>query len=134
MAYDNAIHYLTPADIYGIAEDVLGGQPMVRSRHLLHAAAKRPQLAAFGAEAYPALLDKAAALLHALAAHHVFYDGNKRIATLAVTRFLLRNKLVPAWDAAAMRDFVLEIAQNRHDVAAVAAWLAAHTRPQGDPA
>jgi prophage maintenance system killer protein len=64
-----------------------------------------------------------------LAAHHVFFDGNKRTATLAVTRFLAHNGLTPTWDAPTVYQFVLEIAQNRHDVAAVAAWLAAHTRP-----
>lgn len=131
---DPDIAYLTPADLYAIAEDVLGRRPDVRDRRLLRAAAARPMLAAFGAEAYPTLLDKAAALLHALAAHHLFYDGNKRTATAAVTRFLALNGLAPTWSESGVYQFVLEIAQDRHDVPAVAAWLAAHTRPAGDAA
>jgi death-on-curing protein len=124
------VNYLTPAELYEVAEQVLGRKPDVRDRHLLRAAAARPMLAAFGQEAYPTLIDKAAALLHSLAAHHLFFDGNKRTATAAVERFLRRNGLRPTWTEADVRAFVLEIAQNQHDVAAVAAWLSEHTRPE----
>lgn len=126
MSTQPPITFLTAADIYAIAEDVLQRQPHVRSRQLLHSVTARPLLAAFGAEAYPTLFDKAAALLHALAAHHVFYDGNKRIATLAVTRFLTLNGQHPAWDDADIMPFVLDIAQDKHDIPAIAAWLEAH--------
>ncbi len=122
------IHYLTPADLYAIAEEALGRQPRVRDRHLLHAGAARPMLAAFGEDAYPTVLDKAAALLHALAAHHLFFDGNKRTATLATARFLMANGLQPAWGEGAIYSFVLEVAQNKHDIPAIAGWLAAHTQ------
>lgn len=126
------IHYLTPAEIYEIAEQVLGRKPDVRDRHLLRAAAARPMLTAFGQEAYPTLMDKAAALLHSLAAHHLFFDGNKRTATQAVIRFLRRNGVRPLWTDAQAYDFVLEIAQSQHEVETVSAWLAAHTAPLGD--
>lgn len=124
------ITYLTPAEIYAIAESALGRKPDVRDRHLLRSAAARPMLHAFGTAAYPTLLDKAAALLHSLAAHHLFFDGNKRTAARAVVIFLERNGLRPTWSAAEGYRFILEIAQNRHDVASVAAWLADHTAPE----
>jgi len=127
MDTPDAIHYLTPADLYAAAEDALGRKPDVRDRHLLRAAAARPALQAFGEEAYPSLLDKAAALMHSLAAHHLFFDGNKRTATRATALFLERNGLQPAWDAAAVYQFVLEIAQGKQDVPAIAAWLEEHT-------
>ncbi len=129
MTSQDPIHYLTPAELYAAAEEVLGRQPDVRDRHLLRSAAARPMLSAFGHEAYPSLLDKAAALLHSLAAHHLFYDGNKRAATRATILFLQRNGLQPAWDAESIYNFVLEVAQNQHDVPAIAQWLAAHTTP-----
>jgi death on curing protein len=119
--------YLSPVEIYEIAEEVLGRKPDVRDRHLLRAAAARPMLTAFGQAAYPTLFDKAAALLHSLAAHHLFYDGNKRTATQATIRFLRENGQEPRWDDHEIYDFVLEVAQNQHDVDAVARWLAAHT-------
>jgi len=124
------LHYLSPADIYTVAEEVLGRPPDVRDRHLLRAAAARPRLSAFGVEAYPTLLDKAAALLHSLAAHHLFYDGNKRTATAATIRFLQANGLQPTWDQATIYDFVLDVAQNHCAVPEIAAWLREHSTPQ----
>lgn len=128
------IHYLGPAELYEIAEKVLGRRPDVRDRHLLRAAAARPMLRAFGQSAYPTLVDKAAALLHSLAAHHLFYDGNKRTATQAVIRFLADNGFEPTWSDREIHDYVLEIAQNQHDVEAVSAWLAEHTAQKDDDA
>src|SRR3972149_5655840 len=97
--YDQNVNYLSPAEIFDIAEQALGGKPDVGARHLLRAAAARPLLGAFGQAAYPTLLDKAAALLHSLAAHHLFYDGNKRTAARVTTVFLRQNGLEPTWDA-----------------------------------
>ncbi len=123
------INYLTPAEIYTIAQEALGREPDVRDRHLLRSAAARPALYHFGQEAYPTLLDKAAALMHSLAAHHLFFDGNKRSATHVTTVFLERNGLRPSWSADQVYEFVLEIAQNMHDVPEIARWLGEHTTP-----
>lgn len=123
------IRYLTAAEIYSINEDVMGELPIVRDRHLLRSAMLRPMTHAFGQEAYPTLMDKAAALLHSLAAHHLFIDGNKRTATRAVIRFLKENGQRVTWTEADARAFVLEIAQGRHDIPAIAAWLEDHTAP-----
>lgn len=125
----DTVNYLTPAEIYEIAEHVLGRKPDVRDRHLLRSAAARPMLQAFGQEAYPTLMEKAAALLHGLTTHHVFFDGNKRTATQATVRFLARNALRPTWTETEVYDFVLEIAQNQHEVDAVVNWLKHHTAP-----
>jgi death on curing protein len=125
-------NYLTPADLYAAAEQALGRKPDVRDRHLLRAAAARPALYHFGEEAYPSLLDKAAALMHSLAAHHLFFDGNKRAATRVTIMFLERNGLQPTWDAETVYQFVLEIAQDKHDVPAIATWLETHTQPIDD--
>lgn len=124
----DSIRYLTPAEIYAIAEEVLGREPDVRDRHLLRSAAKRPMLRYFGEDAYPTLLDKAAALLHSLAAHHLFYDGNKRAAARATIIFLQQNGLEPTWDADDAYQFILEVAQNRHDIPEIARWLEANTK------
>ncbi len=121
------IRYLSASEIYAAAEEALGRKPEVRDRHLLRSAAARPMLRAFGHEAYPTLLDKAAALMHSLAAHHLFYDGNKRTATQATILFLRANGLEPTWSECEVYEFVLEIAQRLHDVPAIAHWLAEHT-------
>ncbi len=123
------INYLTPAELYAIAEAVLGRKPDVRDRRLLHSAAARPALVVFGEEVFPTVFDKAAALLHSVAAHHVFFDGNKRTATAVATRFLQINGLQPTWDADTIYHFVLGVAQNKWDVNDIAAWLSDHTQP-----
>lgn len=124
------INYLTPSELYAAAQQALGREPDVRDRHLLRAEAARPALHHFGQEAYPTLIDKAAALLHGLAAHHVFFDGNKRTATLATIQFLERNGLRPTWTPEEVYDFVLEIAQDKHEVPAVSEWLSNHVEPK----
>lgn len=127
----DSIHYLTPGEIYAVAEEVTGAPMLARDAHLVRVAAARPMLSAFGTEAYPTFMEKAAALMHSLAAHHLFWDGNKRTATRATEIFLERNGFRPTWDAVTVYDFVLEIAQDKHDVPVIAEWLAEHTAPVG---
>jgi death on curing protein len=59
----------------------------VRDAGLLASALARPQATAFGADAYPDLDAKAAALLHSLARNHGLVDGNKRPALAGVIAF-----------------------------------------------
>lgn len=120
------VRYLTPLEIYTINEDSVGHQPMVRDHHLLRVAIARPLNGAFGQEAYPTLIDKAAALLHSLAAHHPFIDGNKRTAHRAVILFLELNDITPKWTDDEGYAFILEIAQSQHDVESIAEWLNEH--------
>jgi len=70
--------YSTLDEIVYIAERATGGQVTIRDAGLLEAAAARPQATAFGADAYPDLHTKAAALVHSVAArNHALVDGNK---------------------------------------------------------
>lgn len=120
--------FLSARDIYEINEQVTGATPVVRDARLLRAAAARPFQRMFGHEPYPGLIEKAAALLHALAHDHLFVDGNKRTAQLAVTRFLEGNGAHILWDEAEARAFILEIAKGGYDVDAVTAWMLDRTR------
>ena len=74
-----------------IAERAIGGQPLVRDYGLLESALARPRSTVFGADAYPTLMGKAAALLHSLAPNHALVDGNKRVAWHATAVFLYVN-------------------------------------------
>lgn len=80
--------YLTLAELMHVAERTLGGEVPVRDHGLLQAALARPRASAFGADAYPSLDEKAAALLHSLARNHALVDGNKRLALAATIAFL----------------------------------------------
>jgi death-on-curing protein len=126
---DKPIFYLSASDLYNLNDEVTGGHTHVRDVHLLHSAAARPALTLFGEEQFPSLTDKAAALLHSLAYHHLFADGNKRTALRAVTLFLQVNGYTLTWDNTTEYEFILEIAQGKYDAAQVAARLAQYVRP-----
>jgi death on curing protein len=79
--------YLTLPELVHIAARVLGTDPSIRDIGLLESAVARPRASAFGADAYPDLDGKAAALLHSLARNHALADGNKRLALAAVIAF-----------------------------------------------
>jgi len=72
-----------------------GGDPVgvneYRDFGLIDSATARPFQSAFGQDAYPTILEKAAALFHSLNANHAFYNGNKRTAVLAFDVFLVAN-------------------------------------------
>ena len=121
------MQYISAAEIYAINEQILGEPPRVRDRHLLRSAMARPFRRIFGEEAYPTVLDKAAALLHALAHDHLFADGNKRTARRATVRFLDDNGYQTTWTENEAYTFILEIAQGQRDVPAIAQWLESHT-------
>lgn len=122
--------YLTVEEVERINALLLEGTPALRDRSLLESAVARPATSAFGEDAYPTLLDKAAALLHSLVLNHPFVDGNKRTGTVAMIYFLELNGWRVTWNPEDALVFILEVAQGQHDVPAIAAWLAAHTRSQ----
>ena len=120
-------HILSPNDLYNINSKVTGMMPFVRDYQLLRSAVRRPYLILFGEEQFPTLIDKAAATMHSLAAHHLFSDGNKRTAVRATQLFLEANGIQPTWTQDEVATFVLEIAKGEVAVEDVAVWLAEHT-------
>lgn len=126
---DRPVHYLTASDLYNINDEITGGHTFVRDAHLLQSAAARPKIQLFGQAQFPTLRDKAAALLHSLAYHHLFVDGNKRTAIQAVTAFLQLNGYEITWTYESEYPFVLEVAQGKHDVTVIALWLERYMRP-----
>lgn len=112
--------YLTLPELLHVAERALGSDPQVRDAGLLESALARPQATAFGADAYPDLDAKAAALLHSLARHHGLVDGNKRLALAGVIAFYGANG----------HDLVIAVADGSLDaVEQIAARLDQATRP-----
>ncbi|MBW4438010.1 MAG: Fic family protein [Pleurocapsa minor GSE-CHR-MK-17-07R] len=109
-------------DLMDINEQVTG-ESLVRDIHLLNSAVRRPYITLFGQHQFPTVTDKAGALLHSLAYHHLFADGNKRTAVRGVQLFLSRNGL--RWDYDPARDdaFILAIAQGQVDVEDVGKWM-----------
>lgn len=107
--------YLTLPELLHIAVRVLGTDPPIRDVGLLESAVARPQATAFGADAYPGLDSKAAALLHSLVRNHAMVDGNKRLALAAVIAFYGVNgrRLTLTNDEA--YDLIMDVAAGRLD-------------------
>jgi len=100
----------------------LGAGP-VRDVGLLEAACARPRASVFGADAYPTLAGKAAALLHSIVANHALVDGNKRLGWLATVVFLdLNGRSVTIDDEGAFQ-MVMDVAEGRLDVDGIAGIL-----------
>ena len=117
------IVFLEPEHLLEIAKVAVGPSVPVRDPGLLAAAAARPAAAFAGAEAYPRLEDKAAALLHSLVRSDPLVDGNKRLAWLATSVFLdLNGVVLEAPDDEAF-DLVLRAAAGAADVPELAEAL-----------
>ena len=86
---------------------------------LLGSAVARPQMSAFGEDAYPDLFTKAASMLHSIVKNHALVDGNKRLGWLATAVFLELNG---ASVALASNDDVYDLVIN----------IAAHEIPLGE--
>jgi death-on-curing protein len=78
-------------DLIDLARALLGDPPPIRDVGLLGSAAARPQATAFGHDAYPDVVTKAAALLQSIVSNHALVDGNKRLGWLATAVFLELN-------------------------------------------
>ncbi|MEW9510478.1 MULTISPECIES: type II toxin-antitoxin system death-on-curing family toxin [Streptomyces] len=108
--------YLSSEDILVIAEHACDDmQIVVRDAGLLESAAHRPSAAMFGEEAYPDLIDKAAALLQSLAVNHPLFDGNKRTAWLSCVTFLAMNGVDLRPDIDAAERLVIDVATGETD-------------------
>ena len=117
------MRYLKIEEVLEINAMVMGGRHVLRDLGLLESAVARPQASAFGADAYPDIVSKAAALLHSLVLNHAFVDGNKRTAVLATVVFLDLNGWGVRWDQAEALDLILRLADHRAELGDVIAFL-----------
>ena len=115
------VEYLDLDDLVALVR-VLGAGP-VRDIGLLDSAAARPRSSAFGADAYPTVSLKAAALLHSLAKNHALVDGNKRLAWLATVVFLDINDAEPGVTDQSAFDLVMAVAGSDLELEEIAGRL-----------
>lgn len=118
------IEFLDLEDLVHLATLLLGDPPPIRDIGLLGSAASRPRTTVGGADAYPDVWTKAAALLQSIVGHHPLVDGNKRLGWLATAVFLSLNGV----QASRARndhvyDLVISVARGLGDVDEIAATL-----------
>ncbi|MGA1784559.1 MAG: type II toxin-antitoxin system death-on-curing family toxin [Pontimonas sp.] len=102
---------------------------VVRDAGLLASALERPHTTLFGEEVYPTLAEKAAAMGHAIAKYHPMLDGNKRSAWIGMNVFLELNGFDVDASVDEAFDFMLDIANDRIELPAIASWLEARMKP-----
>ena len=110
----------------------LGAGP-VRDVGLLEAACARPRASVFGADAYPTLAGKTAALLHSIVANHALVDGNERLGWLATIVFLDVNGWDVTLDDESAFRLVMDVAEGTLDVEAISGILDAALSPTPSP-
>jgi hypothetical protein len=79
---------------------------------------------AFGAELWPTLPEKAAALFHSLSCNHCFFNGNKRTAVIALDLFLALNEHILAMTSEEIYDLSKRTATANADGVALETVLA----------
>jgi death on curing protein len=107
-------------------------EPPVRDWGLLESALNRPQANIFGADAYPTLHEKVAALLHSLARNHALIDGNKRLAFMAAyVMYSLNGFELDPPNVDEGEALVLAVARGEQEVPEIAKVLASWVTPLG---
>ena len=129
---DEPIEYLDLDDLLTLATRLLGDDPPFRDIGLLGSAAARPQTSAFGADAYPDVWTKAAALLQSIVNNRALVDGNKRLGWLATAVFLeLNDHSLAGAPNDDVYELVIEVASTDIGVEDIAAALRALARVDG---
>lgn len=118
------VEYLDLDDLIYLAVQILGDPPPIRDVGLLGSAAARPQTSVMGADAYPDLWQKAAALLQSLVENHPLVDGNKRLGWLATAVFLEINEVdVTVIPNDEVYDLVMSVASGQSEIGDLASGL-----------
>jgi death-on-curing protein len=124
------VNYLTASQVLFIHVRLIsetGGAAGLRDLGLLEAAVARPQATFDGADLYPNLCTKAAALMDSLVQSHPFVDGNKRVGVTAAALFLRRNGLRLTATNDEVEMLALAVAQGAMTTQQIAAWFVEHT-------
>lgn len=125
------IEYLDLDDLVELARILLGDNPAIRDIGLLGSAAARPQTTAFGEDAYPDLISKAAALLQSIVNNHALVDGNKRLGWLATAVFFQLNGIkVSRVSNEDVYELVIWVASSNPDLADISERLRILVRPR----
>ncbi|UBH13405.1 type II toxin-antitoxin system death-on-curing family toxin [Macrococcus armenti] len=122
------MYYLTEEDIillntflikkYSLKEQIGVVEPTA-----LHMTVSSPKQHDFGEELYPTIYLKAANLYRNIVMKHIFYNGNKRTAFMALNVFLRKNGLKLKVDADEAVEFTVRIATERLEEDVIAEWI-----------
>jgi death-on-curing protein len=126
------MRYLALAEVVELHRRLLeatGGAPGIRDLRALESAIAQPKATFGGADLYPTLVEKAAALCLALVQNHPFVDGNKRVGHAAMETFLVLNGAEVDAQVGDQERVMLDLAAGRIDKSQLTDWLRQHLKP-----
>ena len=128
------MRFLTLGEVLALHRRILsesGGGSGVRDLGAIASAVAQPRMTVVGKDAYPTLIEKAAALGYSLVRSHGFVDGNKRIAHAAMEVFLVLNGIEIQASVDDQERFVLSLAAGEVSREGLTEWLRAHVVSSG---
>jgi death-on-curing protein len=128
------VFFLDVDDVLELYAEHVGSRRQLVRPELLESAVALPRATMFGAELYPHLFQKAAALQRSIAQNQPFLDGNKRIAWIAARTFLAANGFDVQASAEEGLKLMTDIAERKLDVDDVAEFLAMRAKPRDSQA
>jgi death on curing protein len=123
------MRFLTLIEVLKVHRRVIeqsGGAFGIRDVGLLESAIAQPRMTFGGADLYPSLLEKAAALGFSIIMNHPFVDGNKRTGHAATETFLVLNGMEINASVDEQERMVLAIASGELGREAFVEWLQGH--------
>jgi death-on-curing protein len=123
------MNYLGLAEVIWLHDRLIatsGGTQGLRDLGQLEAALAQPNSTFDGADLYPDLVAKAAALCFGLVRGHAFVDGNKRIGHAAMEMFLLINGMRLVAEVGDQERLILDLAAGSLPRETLEAWIRAH--------
>jgi len=120
------MRFLSLGEVLALHRRILaesGGRLGVRDLGAIASALSQPRVSVGGEDAYPTLVDKAAALGYSLIRNHGFLDGNKRLAHAAMEVFLVLNGMELRASVDEQERFMLSLAAGEVSREGLADWL-----------
>jgi death-on-curing protein len=120
------MRHLSEPDIVYIHDrtiEATSGDYGIRDKKLLASICERPKTAFYEKEQYPSVWQKAAVYAESFAKHHVFVDGNKRVAIAAAARFLYMNGYVLNANNQQLEELAVSLVEHNLTVEDIAVWL-----------
>ena len=121
--------YLTLNEVLELYRQVMiqsGGGVGIQNVGALESALAQPRQTFGGAELYPDLIAKAAALGFTIIQGHPFVDGNKRVGHAAMETFLILNGYEIEADVHEQEQTILRVAAGEMERDDLAKWLRDH--------
>ena len=103
--------------------DRYGGSHGIRDEGLLDSALSAPYQGFREYEFYPSVIEKAVRLCFGLVKNHPFFDGNKRIGTMAMLITLEQNHIKFAVASSELTEMILDLASGTRSYEDLLAWV-----------